>query len=78
LDKLKKIFSIKVFQACFDGPMSNALDIVYNHVVKKNIRDFVLIGHPKSFSDKSIRNLVNFINNKTYHKNNFYTSKDIK
>lgn len=77
LSKLKKLFEIKIFQACIDGPMSNALDIVYNCVVKQNIKDFVLIGHPKNFSDQSINNLVNFIS-KTYKKNKFQTSKNLK
>lgn len=76
LQKVRKIFKLKIFQASIDGRNSNIIDLVYKNACSNSIKDLVFIGHPKNFSDKSIRNLVDFIK-RTENNNNYLTTKDL-
>ena len=75
--KISKLFQMKIFQACIDGAMSNVIDDVYQYALKKKQENIVFIGHPKNFSDQSIRNLANFVNER-YDKNRFATTQNLR
>lgn len=75
-NKLNKLFQKKIFQASIDAAMSNVIDVVYKYAVNKGQKNFVIIGHPKNFSDQSIRNLEYFVKEK-FNKDSFVTTRTL-
>lgn len=60
--RIKMLFQNKIVSASIDGFMSHMLLDIYSiHKKQTSCNGFVIIGHPKNFSNVSIRNVEEFI-----------------
>ena len=63
MNKIKRLFTFSVISATIDGAFSQYLENVYRHNISNhNNNSFVIIGHPKNLSERSIEIFENFIN----------------
>lgn len=73
-DVFKKLFGRYAYTATIDPTFNiEILSNVYNDYKHKGMENLVLIGHPKSATDISIRNLGNFIEEMKLRGNEFQT-----
>lgn len=60
-NKINRLITFSVVPATIDGVLSLHLEDVYKHNYSKNNNSFVIIGHPKNLSKKSIEIFEDFI-----------------
>lgn len=78
IKRIKMLFQNKIVSASIDGFMSNMLLDIYSiHKKQTSCNGFVIIGHPKNFSNASIDNVEKFIL-KVHAEDSFLTISSVK
>lgn len=77
-DVFKKLFGRYAYTATIDPTFNiEILSCVYEDYKRKGMENLVLIGHPKSATDISIKNLEQFIDNMEHKGNEFCTLENV-
>lgn len=78
IKRIKMLFQNKIVSASIDGFMSNMLLDIYSiHKKQTSCNGFVIIGHPKNFSNASIDNVEKFIL-KVHAEDSFLTISSVR